>query len=64
MVRTRSMSRRGGTPLATGLTSRRPSYKPQDHCRRHRLPDRKEKTELITTYMRRKPKKRRACATC
>ena len=31
-----------------------PSYRPNDQCKRHRLQDDEEKSELVTSYRRRK----------
>lgn len=31
-----------------------PNYRPNDRCKRHRLPDSQEKTEVVTSYRRRK----------
>jgi hypothetical protein len=58
MALTRSVARATGIrPRAMPLPRRgtRPTYKPQDECHRHRLPDRKRKTVSVTTYTRRKP---------
>lgn len=34
-----------------------PAYRPNDHCKRHRLRDGEEATEVVTTYKRRKAKR-------
>jgi hypothetical protein len=53
MVSTRS---RRGVPLpAPRSASRSATYKPNDDCKRHRLPDRKAKSVTVSTHTRRKP---------
>lgn len=58
MVQTRSQRRNSGQrPRAFPLPIRgqRPRYKPEDRCKRHRLPDRKRKNVQVVAYTRRKP---------
>jgi len=54
MVSTRS---RRGRPLPPPIVRSRgrPSYKPGDDCKRHRLPDRKPHTVEVKTHKRRAP---------
>jgi hypothetical protein len=54
MVSTRS---RRGVPLPPPRPRRSRSYKPDDDCKRHRLPDNKPKTVEVSVHTRRKPKK-------
>lgn len=49
MVSTRS---RRGRPLPRSSHGKR--YRPNDNCKRHRLKDRKPKTEVVSGYRRRK----------
>lgn len=53
MVSTRS---RQGKPLPAPREPGRAKYKPNDECKRHRLPDRNPKSVSVTSHSRRKPK--------
>lgn len=55
MVSTRSQRPRLYTGLGPRTRTVRASYKSSDHCKRHRLPDRKNKGITVTSYRRRKP---------